>query len=244
MKKVDDANRQLVVLLVSRRRLFAEAVARSLATAMRFRILGVRQTLASLHAEEGLPDVVLTFDGLADGSATEVIRTARSVWPSASIVAALDSDRLEEILRLLQAGADGFVTRSSSLDDLFVILDRAYRHETLVPVTVVQEIERRLDTAKGESLNPARVERLTRREMDVLRSLTEGLRPRAIAERDRTSWATVRTHIQNILRKLGAHSILEAVTFSVRHGIVDAPSTDTSFDHDERARPRDLTRAS
>jgi hypothetical protein len=58
--------------------------------------------------------------------------------------------------------------------------------------------------------------------------LKEGLGSSAIAERDGTSRATVRTHVQNILRKLGAHSILEAITFSIRHGIVDAPSAASS----------------
>jgi DNA-binding NarL/FixJ family response regulator len=140
----------------------------------------------------------------------------------------VDSNRLEEALPLLQAGADGYLPRSSSLDDLLALIDRAFRRDTLVPMTIIQEIARRVDAAKRETIHPAHVERLTRREMEILRSLKEGLGPSAIAERDGTSRATVRTHVQNILRKLGAHSILEAITFSIRHGIVDAPSAASS----------------
>jgi two-component system NarL family response regulator len=196
-------------------------------------MLGVHSTVSSLRAEPGSPDVVLTFGRATDGSATEVIRAAKESWPGTTLLAAPETDRLDEVLGLLRAGADGYLPRSSSLDDLLALVERAGRGDTLLPATMIQEIARRVDSTRRESGDPSSVARLTRREMEVLRSLKEGLGTRAIAERDATSRATVRTHIQNILRKLRAHSILEAVTFSVRYGIVDAPSPETSGYDDE-----------
>jgi len=58
---------------------------------------------------------------------------------------------------------------------------------------------------------------LSRRELDVLRLMTEGLNTAGIAERLRLSRATVRNHAQSIFAKLGVHSRLEAVAFSTRH---------------------------
>jgi two-component system, NarL family, nitrate/nitrite response regulator NarL len=224
----NEANRTIGVLLVSGLQLFAEAVALSLGYESRVHILGVRPTIASLYAQPDSPDVLVAIGAAADGSASEVVRTARQRWPDVALVATADSDRYEDVLPLLQAGADGFLTRSSSLRDLVTLVDRAYRHEQLLHPTVIEEIARRVDAAKREPRHPAHVGRLTRREMEILRSLKEGLGPSAIAERDGTSRATVRTHVHNILRKLGAHSILEAITFSIRHGIVDAPSAASS----------------
>jgi PAS domain S-box-containing protein len=58
---------------------------------------------------------------------------------------------------------------------------------------------------------------LSRRELEVLRLMTEGLNTKAAAERLHVSGATVRNHVQNIFAKLGVHSRLEAVAFATRH---------------------------
>ncbi len=64
------------------------------------------------------------------------------------------------------------------------------------------------------------IERLTPREIDVLQALAEGLESREIAKRMNITVETERTHMVNILHKLGVHSRLHALVFAVRHGIV------------------------
>ena len=61
---------------------------------------------------------------------------------------------------------------------------------------------------------------LTRREIEVLRLLTQGARTKPIAAQLRVSPATVRNHVQNLLRKLNAHSRLEAVAYARRHRLL------------------------
>ena len=61
---------------------------------------------------------------------------------------------------------------------------------------------------------------LTRREFEILRLIANGANTRAIAERLRVSPTTVRNHVQNILRKLGVHSRLEAVAYVTRHRLL------------------------
>ena len=65
-----------------------------------------------------------------------------------------------------------------------------------------------------------RIECLTDREHDVLRGLAEGMSDREIAERESVSLPTVRTHVTNILGKLGAESRLQALVTALRRGIV------------------------
>ena len=65
------------------------------------------------------------------------------------------------------------------------------------------------------------VSRLTRRELDVLRALAEGLSNKEIAARLHSSVETERSHMVDILSKLGAHSRLQALLFCIRHGVVE-----------------------
>jgi PAS domain S-box-containing protein len=81
-------------------------------------------------------------------------------------------------------------------------------------LTLVHE---RLDVAHGAPDAPGPGAALSRRELDVLRLMTQGLNTAAIAERLELSRATVRNHAQSIFAKLGVHSRLEAVAFAARH---------------------------
>ena len=65
------------------------------------------------------------------------------------------------------------------------------------------------------------IERLTRREKEVLQALAEGLDSREIAEKLHITIETERTHMVNILSKLSLHSRLQALVFAVRHGLVE-----------------------
>jgi two-component system nitrate/nitrite response regulator NarL len=64
------------------------------------------------------------------------------------------------------------------------------------------------------------IERLTPREIELLRALAEGLESREIAEKMNITVETERTHMVNILRKLGVRSRLQALVFAARHGLV------------------------
>jgi PAS domain S-box-containing protein len=80
-------------------------------------------------------------------------------------------------------------------------------------LTLVHE---RLD-GNGTARNGNGAGELTRRELEILRLLTEGLNTAGAAERLHVSRATVRNHVQNIFAKLGVHSRLEAVAYATRH---------------------------
>lgn len=84
-------------------------------------------------------------------------------------------------------------------------------------LTLVHE---RLAPRPAASPNGDRATALSRRELDVLRLMTEGLNTRATAERLHVSPATARNHAQNILGKLGVHSRLEAVAYAARHRLL------------------------
>jgi DNA-binding NarL/FixJ family response regulator len=78
-------------------------------------------------------------------------------------------------------------------------------------------IHERLGGTNGSAGSEDPAAALSRRELDVLRLMTQGFNTAAIAERLRLSRATVRNHAQSIFAKLGVHSRLEAVAFATRH---------------------------
>ena len=67
----------------------------------------------------------------------------------------------------------------------------------------------------------ASIEQLTPRELQVLKALAQGLSNKEIAERLHMSVDTERTHMMNILNKLGVHSRLQALLFAARHGLIE-----------------------
>ena len=92
-------------------------------------------------------------------------------------------------------------------------------------VTSRRELEAYLKQALGRELrsvdaSPDTFERLTPREREVLRLMTQGLPAHAVAHRLSISRATVRNHTQNILNKLGVHSKLAAVALAHRHRLL------------------------
>ena len=73
---------------------------------------------------------------------------------------------------------------------------------------------------RGETSPAERAERLTAREIEILQLTADGLSMDAVAARLAISPHTIRTHMQNVLTKLGVHSKLEAITFAIRTGKV------------------------
>lgn len=122
------------------------------------------------------------------------------------------SDRPDELVAAVEAGADGYVSSESALTDVVSAIRRLAIGEAWIPPSMLGALlgnlirRRRTENAAAEKLG-----RLSRRERDVLAALTEGLEAQAIADRLFVSPHTVRTHVQRVLQKLEVHSRLEAV---------------------------------
>ncbi|NEC22827.1 response regulator transcription factor, partial [Streptomyces parvus] len=122
--------------------------------------------------------------------------------------------------RALQAGASGWVAKDCSLQRLLSVIRGVLRDETHLPPALLTGVLRELTAArKHRSESERLVESLTPREREVLRCMVAGLGRKAVAERLFLSPHTVRTHMQNVLGKLGVHSTLAAVALARRAGV-------------------------
>ena len=209
---------RLRVLIVDDHRLFADAVSAAL-TARGYDVAGIAGTAdeALRMADDLVPDLALVDLGLPDRSGLELGSELLEAHPSLVLLAltALESPRaVEDALRL---GFRGYLSKDTPVDAFVRAIGSALDDQTVVPSALMRTVAG--DARDADLL----ASQLTRREIEVLRALVEGLPGATIARRLAISPNTVRTHIQSILTKLQVHSRLEAATFAVRHGIVEVP---------------------
>jgi len=122
----------------------------------------------------------------------------------------------------MEADASGYVTKESGLDQLVEATRAVHRGETRVPSKMLGPLLGRLiHRQRDEDEAMRKLSRLTRREREVLALMMRGADNAVIAQALTISPETARTHIQNILGKLGLHSRLEAVAFASGNGIVN-----------------------
>jgi DNA-binding NarL/FixJ family response regulator len=154
----------------------------------------------------------------ADGIA--LVERLHAVHPATRAVVLADRDDPRRAARALQCGATGWVAKDSSLSRLLVVIRGVLRDETHLPPALLTGVLRELTAARRHRTESERlVESLTPREREVLRCMVAGLGRKAVAERLYLSPHTVRTHMQNVLGKLGVHSTLAAVALARRAGV-------------------------
>ncbi|MFG2843157.1 LuxR C-terminal-related transcriptional regulator [Kitasatospora sp. NPDC048296] len=149
----------------------------------------------------------------------------RRAHPGLRAVVLATADDPHRAARALHAGATGWVAKESSLARLLAVVRGVLRDETHLPPALLTGVIRELTTARRDRTESERlVDTLTPREKQILRCMVAGLGRQAVAERLYLSPHTVRTHMQNVLGKLGVHSTLAAVAVARRAGISPAES--------------------
>ncbi|WNF31245.1 response regulator transcription factor [Streptomyces sp. C11-1] len=163
--------------------------------------------------------------GLVDG--ISLVAGVRSGRPAVRSVVLAEKDDPRCAARALQAGASGWVAKDCSLQRLLAVIRGVLRDETHLPPALLTGVLRELTAARKHRTESERlVESLTPREREVLRCMVAGLGRKAVAELLFLSPHTVRTHMQNVLGKLGVHSTLAAVALARRAGVGPAdPAT-------------------
>ncbi|HZX40124.1 MAG TPA: response regulator transcription factor [Streptomyces sp.] len=157
-------------------------------------------------------------DGLVDG--ISLVAGVRSGQLAVRTVVLAEKDDPRRAALALQAGASGWVAKDCSLQRLLAVIRGVLRDETHLPPALLTGVLRELTAARKHRTDSERlVESLTPREREVLRCMVAGLGRKAVAERLFLSPHTVRTHMQNVLGKLGVHSTLAAVALARRAGV-------------------------
>ena len=174
------------------------------------------ETAVQLCAEV-LPDVILMdmFLPAMDGAATT--QAIRQRFPQIQVIMLTSFKEGKLIKNALAAGAIGYLLKDVSADDLVRAIRAAHAGRATLSPEAAQAL------VEESNLPPVPGLDLTEREREVLALMIEGLNNVQIAGRLTVSPSTIKSHVSNILSKLGVASRTEAVTLALRNGIIPPP---------------------
>lgn len=163
------------------------------------------------------PDVVLMDVQMPvmDG-----IEATRQVAAGTRVIILTTFDRDDYLFDSLQAGASGFLLKNAGPELLIEAVRAVAQGHSLLSPEVTTRVISQMSTGRPPTASPL-VSQLTEREMDVLRHLALGQSNTEIADTLMVSESTVKTHISNLLAKLGLRDRVQAVVFAYQHGVMN-----------------------
>lgn len=162
---------------------------------------------------EVLPDVILMDMVMPDMDGATATRAIRKQYPQIQVIALTSFKEGTLVKKVLEAGAISYLLKDVSADELARAIRAAHAGRVTLSPEAAQSL---VETA---NLPPAPGLDLTEREREVLALMIEGLNNVQIAGQLTVSPSTIKSHVSNILSKLGVASRTEAVTLALRSGI-------------------------
>ena len=155
------------------------------------------------------PDVTLMDLRLPRMGGVDVIQRIRVETPQARFVVLTTYDGDEDIYKALKAGARAYLLKGMTTDELVAPIRTVHAGKSHIPPAIAERLAERMGT-----------EDLTIRELDVLEQIVQGKSNKEIGTELDISEATVKTHINSLLSKLGVTDRTQAATAAIRRGIV------------------------
>jgi two-component system NarL family response regulator len=155
------------------------------------------------------PDITLMDLSMPELGGVEAIVAIRKEFRDARLIVLTTYDGDEDIYRSLQAGAQGYLLKDMFFEELEDAIRRVHAGARRIPAQVAERLAERMGSSD-----------LTGRELEVLEQIVAGHSNKAIAHRLNISEATVKSHINSILSKLGVSDRTQAATTALQRGLV------------------------
>jgi DNA-binding NarL/FixJ family response regulator len=163
------------------------------------------------------PDVILMDLLMPNTDGLEAIATIKKAQPSIEIVAVTSFIEEDKVTAALEAGATGYLLKDAEAEEVAAAVRAAYAGETHLDPAVARLLARRLRDRRD---TPTDTEPLTARELEVLSLVGQGASNKEIATALFITERTARTHVSNILGKLGLASRTQAALYAVDKKLV------------------------
>ncbi len=155
------------------------------------------------------PDITLMDLQLPKLGGVAAITQIRAETPAARFIVLTTFDGDEDIFRSLQAGAKAYLLKGMTIDDLVGTIRLVHAGKTSISPAIAEKLAERMA-----------IQDLTARELDVLERIVAGRANKEIASDLSISEATVKTHVNNLLSKLGVTDRTNAATMAIQRGLV------------------------
>jgi len=162
------------------------------------------------------PNVVLLDLGLRSQNSLHVVEIVKKDFPEAKVIVMDLAPVQADILQYVKAGANGFILKDASLNDLLITIRTVAEGSTVLPPLLVDSLFSQIvDHAVREGKSRLKeAVRMTKREREVIEFLGEGMSNREIGQKIHVSTYTIKSHIHNIMEKLALHTRLEIANYS------------------------------
>jgi DNA-binding NarL/FixJ family response regulator len=214
---------EIRVLLADAHSLFREALSSVLAAEEDLVVVAeAREGVEAVgKASDTEPHVAVLDAELPNWDGVRASRLIRQRVPGCRVLILASKEDPDTLTAAVEAGANCYLTKASPLTDLVDAIRSVHRGDTVLPAGMLGDVlDRLLRHRHGQHKAGHRISKLTPREREVLALLAEGGDNASIARSLVISPQTARTHIQNILVKLGVHSRLEAAALAIQIGLV------------------------
>ncbi len=210
------------ILLVEDHASFRQALAFMFEREPEFTVTAQAGSVAEARELVDGADVAVVDLGLPDGDGIELVEEFSSGMPSVATLVLSASLEPAKFASAVEAGAAGILHKSASITEIVDSVRRLKAGEALISANEMVQMLRVVSRKRQEELEARKaVEKLTRREREVLQALGKGLNSKEIAQKLHITVETERTHMVNILNKLGVHSRLQALVFALRNGAIE-----------------------
>ncbi|MBI1800478.1 MAG: response regulator transcription factor [Chloroflexi bacterium] len=177
---------------------------------------------AVAQAKRLRPDLILMDLKMPRLDGASATREIKRILPDTRVLMLTGVDAANEIMDALEAGADGYVLKEVSPDELIHAIRVIGTGEAyLEPVVTRQLLSRMRAGAHKHELSTPKGEQLTPREREVLQLMVTSATHKQMAERLSVSEETVRSHTKNVLAKLHQPNRTQAVLYALREGLVE-----------------------
>ncbi|RKZ67670.1 MAG: DNA-binding response regulator [Gammaproteobacteria bacterium] len=165
------------------------------------------------------PDVLISDLSMPKTNGTEAIQGIKSRYPEIKILV-LTVHRTEEYVHAaLKAGADGYVLKDDTSDELISAIQNIANGKTYLSPSICNEVVMGYLADPGKERIPTSIDLLTTREREVMKLIAEGYRNKDVAEYLSISLKTVEKHRSNMMKKLDLHSASSITSYAIKNGL-------------------------
>ena len=169
-----------------------------------------------LKARMVKPRVILVDLGLRNQNGVHLVKSISKAWPEMKVIGMGLIPTQLDVVEFVQAGASGFILKDAKVEDFLGTIRSVARGGKVIPTPLTGSlfshvIELALKKRKGPPKNAVR---MTKRELEIIALIADGLSNKDIAQRLNIATYTVKSHVHNVLEKLALHSRLQIAKYT------------------------------
>ncbi len=217
-------NDAIRILLVDDQPLFRRAIATLVGDQPGLVVVGEAENgLQGLELAHSLrPDVVLLDVEMPVMNGVEATRRIRDEVPAAKVVILTVSEEDDHLFDAIRYGAHGYLLKNLRPEQLYELIRAVVRDETVLSPAIAGRLMREFrerPTGRRVATPSSSEPSLTRREIEIMQLVADGLSNKEIGVRLSITEGTVKNHVHNALEKLQLENRIQAAAYVVRHGL-------------------------